>query len=824
MKRFLSYLFLLFIIHQVQADELTGIEKKYREWLIGSTTTNYNNPHTQKRYLSILEYVKSAEDKFDNFKFTPDNKFDFSEKTGQKEARAIFAEVLFPLSLGYHLPGDPNRKNPYYHNKSIEKKIIFLYNYLKGKGFQEGIDMQYGSTQKYYETGIIAFGGSMGNNVLGYGLSVFLNKELLAKNNMLEAELKTLNWISAVVGPQFDFPRLWEVKGFNTDGVRSMINNRLCYILSLPKDNSNRDDEAKYFSRLLDKALQIADGCADMIKSDYMGYHHKNAYLSAYATNGFHTASLFLYLLEGTSYQVGEKAIDNLANAVLHMRIYCNKYDCPRALAGRFPHNLGTLIKNMQSYAYLAEVKSPYQNTMKAAFARLWNPEYKDFTSQYIQGVNCKIMYHGSIGAIDMATKLAARNITPESDPNGFWFYPYGGLGVYRKDNWLLSFKGNSKYIWDFEAKGAANPYGRFASAGTLRILAGGKTVSAENSGYTTKGWNWTRLPGATTFDMPYDAMSYKKTRSRTPESFLGGVDIDGTNAIVSMKYDAPLSSLALNKSYAIFDDYVVAMGSGIQAPNDKYSVQTTLFQNGMKNIDVQTTIDGKVYDSKQTKELNKANTTLTDAQGHAYYIPQQCNIQVDRGIQKAPLTKATEIEKGNYTSARILHGKQPDNDSYLYFIQINGGKNGAKYLANNQDNLFNIIQHDNTAHIVRYAKTYSTAYALFTENKSTNDELVKQTDTPCLMVIQTNSDNQIQLAIQNPELGKFEGKNAGDYEDYGWHDKSTVQPVKVTLNGNWKIQTNNDNISVVSNSNNSTEIQFDCYDGQPINTTLIKR
>ena len=438
------------------------------------------------------------------------------------------------------MSGDPEHTNPYFQNSATKKKILFLCNYLQDKGWKEGINMQYKSMDSYKKTGIVGFGGSMGNNFLGYSLSVFLNKKILSENNLLENELKTLNWISNVVGPQYNFKRLWEITGYNTDGVRAMFNNRLCYILSLPDNDLTRTKEAKYFSRLFNKSLQIANGWADLIKSDYMEFHHKNAYLNAYAVNAFHTASLIVYLLEGTNFQVDKTAISNLSNTVLQMRIYSNKYDCPRASSGRFPYNLNSLIQNIQCYTYLAQIESPFRDQMKSVFASLWDPSYEPFVTNYIDNITCKIMYHGSIGAIELSSKLAAENNTEEKTPNGFWFYPYGGLGIYRQNEWLLSSKGNSKYIWDFESSKTQNLYGRFVSAGTLRILAGGNPISTKESGYTTDGWNWNQLPGTTTFDMPFEEIKSKNTRSFTSESFLGGISINDKSGMISLKNKDP--------------------------------------------------------------------------------------------------------------------------------------------------------------------------------------------------------------------------------------------------------------------------------------------
>jgi len=824
MKKTIVFILLLTAMLQVQADELTQIANRYREWIIGNEQTDYKHPLIKARYQEILSYIESAQNKYDNFTFDSDLKFDFSSKNNQKEARTIFSEILFPLSLAYHLPGDKNQRNPYYQDINTKAKILYLYEYLRAKGWKEGLDMQYKNMDTYKETGVVGFGGSMGNNLLGYSISIFLNKELLKENDLLKNELKTLNWISNVMGSQYDFPKLWEVTGYNSDGIRSMLNNRLCYILALPTGDENRESEAKYFSKLFNKSLQIADGWADLIKSDYMGYHHKNAYLSAYAPNAFHTASLMVYLLKGSSLQIDGQAIENLSKAILNMRIYSNKYDCPRALSGRFPANLGVLVRNIPSYTYMAQVESPYQDKMKSAFMRLWDPEFEDFLPSYIENVACKIMYHGSIGALQMSTNMASQNIKAENDPNGFWYYPYGGLGIYRQNNWLISFKGNSKYIWDFESSKTENLYGRFASTGSLRILAGGSPVSAKESGYTIDGWNWTRLPGATTLDMAYEKLKSKARRNFTPESYLGGLKIDEKNALVSMKYDAPLSSLSMNKSFFFFDDYVLALGSNIIAPNEEEQVQTTLFQTGIDDLNTPSSVNGQLLTGSQHRVFEEENIFLTDTQGHAYFIKGKSKLSIDRYYQLAPLHHGKKEMGGNFSTARLIHGSHPNQESYQYYIQVNGGRSGAQYLSENHQNMFTVIQQDNKAHIVNYTANKTTAYALLEANKITQDKLVLQTDTPCLLMIKEKNDSQIAMSIQNPELGKIDEMITYNEVSQQWHTKSSIQPVSITLKGNWEIGSPMENVLISDTGNEETQMTFNCFDGKAINIELEKK
>ena len=403
---------------------MDALATKYKIWIIGSDTVDYKNNLIDIRYKSILKYADEANEAFKKYSFTSIVPFDLSSKKGQIEPRNMLKRLLFPLSLAYQLPGNLSTPNPFYKNAETLKNIHFLFAYLKQNGWKDGLEMGYKSLDTYKETGVVGFGGSMGNNVLPYALSVFLMKSELAKHGTLKEELDTLDWISEIVGSASNHPVLWEETGYNCDAVRSMFNVRLCYILSLPNGDARREKEMLFFQKLFDKSLQISNGWADLIKSDFLGYHHKSAYLSAYAPNAFHTASLFVYLLEGTKYQVSSSSLENLSKAVLTTRVYSNKYDAPRASNGRFPTKLDGLQNNLPFFLYLANDKNPLKEELEGALMRLWNPEEIEFKESFLESVSCGIMYQGSIGSLEMLVDFTAKNIKAEKAPNGYWYFP----------------------------------------------------------------------------------------------------------------------------------------------------------------------------------------------------------------------------------------------------------------------------------------------------------------------------------------------------------------------------------------------------------------
>ncbi|WP_017258496.1 chondroitinase family polysaccharide lyase [Pedobacter arcticus] len=811
-----------------KADDIDDISNKYMSWILGSAQIDYSNSLIKERYKAILGYVDKANKTYNRFNFDSTDAYVLTAKNGQEEVRDIFRNILFPLSLGYQLPGGPASPNPDYKNPNTLKKIISVFQYLHKKGWKKGLDMGYGKLDSYKETGVIGFGGSMGNNVLPYGLSVYLMKTELSAKGMFATEIEMLDWISNSAGTASDFPLLWEETGYNSDGVRAMFNTRLCYILSLPKDSPSRKTEMLFLQKLFNKALQISNGWADFIKSDYLGYHHKGAYLSAYAPGALHTASLMTYLLKGSSYEVGEKAIENLSKAILTTRIYSNKYDAPRASNGRFPTNLGDLLYNMPYFLYVANNDNPLQQELKSAFMRLWNPKENDFKS-FLDDVTGGIMYHGSLGALELAINTTHQNIASEKAPNGYWYFPNGGLTIYRQHEWLVSWKGVSKYIWDYESGPGQNVYGRYASAGVLSILASGNPISTVASGYGIDGWNWTRLPGATTFDLPSEKVKTRKTRSFIPESYLGGANLNGSFGVSGMNYMDPFSSLKANKSVFFFDDHLVAIGSDITAINDEHLVQTTLAQLSITKENSISYFNDKKITSLNTKIKNDGGkvATYVDVMGHAYYIKTSDEILVERTTQTEPQQSGKKTASGDFETARIIHGTNPKSSSYQYVINVNGGIQGAKALKSNFSKLFKVVQQDSVAHIVSYLPKNITGYAIRKENTSLADGLVLSATKPCFAMVGQEKGNQMKLSVSNPELGRTtEFKPYNDIVSRElWHAKSTVQPVRLTLKGSWSIAPGStpSDAKIISKGA-TTVIEFNCFDGKTIQVDLVKK
>ncbi|MCY4297833.1 MAG: chondroitinase family polysaccharide lyase [Flavobacteriaceae bacterium] len=820
-RRILFCVLLMFVSldhHFAQTrDAIDDIADKYQTWILGSPNMNYSNRFIETRHNRLMEHIADAEKEFS----------ELSNVIEPSRMARVRNDVLLPLVLSYHYKGPDDRPNAGYQSEEVKANIIELYDRLYQSGWNaENDDLFKNPTDDNYQThGILGLGNTEYNAAIGYATAVFLSRNLLPED-VLEREMVTLNRLSAPAGPQFEVPVLFDVNGLNADLIIGILPSRLSYVLSL-EPGEQRTNEMRYLQRIIDKSLAIADGFADTIKSDFTVNHHKGVYLSAYGPRSIAAASVLAYILDGSPYRLNDTSTENLIKALLAARIYSNMYDHHKGAGGRAAHTDGPIIL-VPFFAHLAQLDTPYQSELKGAFARYWNPSHPEFFSKFVNQVDARKEYISTMGQMEVSVNELELNVAREPAPNGHWYFHYAGMSVHRRGEWAALWKGQGKYHWDYEAtttkhSSPENLYGKHYTAGALMILNEGKpAITGVKSGFQGQGWDWRRIPGTTALNTTYDGMIFDNESRQFPANvFNGGLNLND-DGLSSIDFRDRLTSVRAKKSFFYFDEYIVALGTGIGAAEQE-EVHTTLYQTVLeKPTDPNFLNDVRLTGIGQTETFSNEAVFLTDATGNAYYVPNPENLIMERITQTAPNDSGKRQLTGNYASARLLHGSRPINVAYEYYIHVDGGKKGARDLSENVENLFTIHLQSNDAHIVEYKPKSSVGYALMTENKSTG-QLVDQTDVPAMvMTTETDQPGVIQIAVMNPEIGKIlRPFTYGDINNREtWHAKPTVQPVTLTLKGEWNL-INGNGVAILSSDENTTQIKFDCIDGQSIQATL---
>ena len=176
-------------------------------------------------------------------------------------------------------------------------RINNLLDFVKDQGFTDG-------------SGLGSLHHEMNLDGAGFMHSLFLLSESLSRSTLMDL-INTAKWFTDF-GEIYQTPT-FEFKGTTADRIITLMLSRLTIVLVMPTDTEDaikdkiRDMDA--LSRWQNNALSINEGLGGLIKPDYLVYHHKSFYGSAYGPPALQNAALVQYLLGGTVFALSSTRI-----------------------------------------------------------------------------------------------------------------------------------------------------------------------------------------------------------------------------------------------------------------------------------------------------------------------------------------------------------------------------------------------------------------------------------------------------------------------------------------------------------------------------------
>ncbi|MBU0611267.1 MAG: hypothetical protein KKI08_25535 [Armatimonadetes bacterium] len=611
-----------------------------------------------------------------------------------------------------------------------------------------------------YDQGVQAGAGFHWNWWVGesWATAVFLMRDVLAQTGHLQRECDTMLWnyggeaIFREADPpsHMDYYHLY---------VFSIL--RACLVQVEPAEQVRWLRACK---AMLERSMTMPTSA---LKIDGCAYHHGGHYF-AYARNAFGTLPTLLLQLSDTPWRLGPEAHERFKRAMLAQRIYCNQLDLPLSLSGRRPFSGGQVISpaGLETLARCGtpDGKEAVDREVAAAYLRL------------VPSAADKEPYQGL-------------GIKPEPDPSGDFVMPYAALLCHRRDDWLVTVHGQSKYVWGTEREGNVNCFGLFEGIGNLEVLAGGTPVNATASGREKDGWDWRRFEGTTVPQLPLKQINEGWTSARSPETFVGGLSHRGRQGLFAMALNQPLpgqTTLTGRKSWFFCDDRVLCLGSDLTCDEAQCPTQTTLCQKRLPK-DAQgafapTLLDGTAltaFPAEQSPDASQAHWFL-DVQQTGYVLPAGQQLTVARQHQQSREYSDLGDTAGDFLTAWLDHGLAPNGASYEYLLVVRATPETLKQFAAAPP--YRILQRDQAAHIVRDAASGLWACALFAAGEVTahavgGDTLqVKAVDRPCLVMQEPVREGRLSLSVADPDLNLDKGVNQ-------------LRPLRLTLRGAWHLQ-----------------------------------
>ena len=305
-------------------------------------------------------------------------------------------------------------------------------------------------------------------------------------------------------------------------------------------------------------------------------------------------------------------------------------------------------------------------------------------------------------------------------------------------------------------------------------------------------GWDWTKIPGATTMSLTLEQTRLNKARNFSPLSYAGGVTYQGpeplSSGVFGMDFHQPDYSffqsghphprikLHFKKSVFFYQNVLVCLGSNIRIDNGGLTkARTTLFQDKLASCTSSIEVDGVRKDiltpfgamKPFSPSGTKGYTTLLDTKGNSYYIPGSSapNLKVHVQTQNSR-TSSNDPSSGNYATAWIEHSSSTGDYEYAININTPSYRRAADYYWNIQHSmasakLYWVLQKDDKAHVVKFGITPEhgsvTAplfgYVVFQATTSLpSTGLVAAVDKQCRIMTEENV-RELYLSISYPDL-----------------------------------------------------------------------
>lgn len=718
-------------------------------------------------------------------------------------------KLMFDMAVTYRKSNDIAEK------KQISEMFINLTRHMIDQGFRAGSAM---GTLHH-----------LGYSIRMYYPAAFLMRNLL-RDNHLDAEIQqAMEWFSAAG----EIKTKAEAPGMDVDAFNTTLTGRLATILMM-KDSPEKIRYMQAFKRWIDNGLQYADGTQGTFKIDGSMFHHRHNY-PAYAVGGLEGAVNITWILHQTNFALNSSGREILKQGLLAMRYYCNLNTWPLSLSGRHPDGLGHLYPH--HFAQLAVAGSPDEK----------DEIDKDLAAAYLRLIGDSITQFSSL--------FKDAGVQAEQSLDGNRTFPYSSLSIHRRNNWMVSAMGHSRYLWATETYVGANHYGRYLNHGHLQIMATGNPISNFGSGFKQEGWDWNHFPGTTAADLPIkdlksdvrnlDADSGYEEMLLSDEAFAGGISILNKNGIYAMKlheHDKYNGSLRAHKSFFFFDNRVIAIGSNIRSALPENEVHTTLFQVYQPAQIHAVSLNKKSFmqtDMNKKVKQNCLHKVVESSDGlNNYFFVRKGDVHLKRSIQHSFHEETDEPTQNPFSLAYINHGKMAQKDSYEYMVLIQPEqedlKTIRKTISSAKKSPYTVLQQDSMAHIVYDKATQTTAYVFFEAGAYTDEKRSIAVNQPCLVMTDNSKTEGLHLSIADPDLRFYEGPSDEEYDESGKRIERSVYSrdwltnpskssnIEITLGGNWQLAKPSAFFSIKSSSLQKTILEVSCQHGLSREVALI--
>lgn len=358
--------------------------------------------------------------------------------------------------------------------------------------------------------------------------------------------------------------------------------------------------------------------------------------------------------------------------------------------------------------------------------------------------------------------KTAIRSLLSEKDGmylplDGTRYFPRSEVLAHQRENYSLWIRTTSRRVVGMEFNGKISVDAYWGHTGVTGIYDG----KEHNLMVTNPFFDYKLYPGVTN---PRTVHIYKNAAMTEGihQTYAGGVS-DGDFGSISFKMTEKMGTSAY-KSYFMFDEGYIALGTGIRSSNWA-EVNTTVEQRFLYG-DVE--IDGEAV-AKGEKTYKDVNTVYHSGTGYIFPEKETVGLRNKTVVasqldHRREYDTSTQKQRADMFALWINHGTRPSNGDYVYSTLMN---TTPEKIAEYNKNYPIVVAANNKKQQGVWHKTANIAYATFYEGGEVkfHNGLSLKADVPCMVMIR-EVDGKLKVCVSNPYSHQVDVKITVTAED----------------------------------------------------------
>lgn len=721
-------------------DESKVIEKlriKWREDLTGGESIDLSNATISKK---ISGYVNETKKLLVNFNLDPTNDWLWDNLKDYKKTPATITTMyknIVSMSMAYSLPN-----SSYYKNEDLRNKIVYALEWTNKNAYND-TKQQYGNWWDWM-IGIPA---------------VLNNAVILMYDDLTEDQIgRYMNAIQKFL-PSIDPETDKHHTGAN---LADVCLNKLLQGVIL-KD-SEKIKEASEDIRSVFEYVTSGDG---FYPDGSFVQHGVVAYTGSYGNVLIDKVSNLMYILEGTPWSIKSENKTNIYKWIFesfdpimykgYVMDMVRGRSISRYNGNGYMQSAG-IIEAMIKISMISDKDMAYKIQ---ALTKQWAIEASpviDFGTKFksINSINkfYEMMNDSSIVASTQGSEHHELNMMDKT--------------IHDRQSYGLAIARSSSRITKYEFMNKENLKPWFQGDGMTYLHNNDLTQFSDDFWPTIDPYrmpgttidkrtraNKEILPGIDPASPLQDAVYYELGNN----NWSGGTKL-GTYGISGMQINNKYDSLNANKSWFMFDNEIVALGSGITNPEN--SKTETIIENRKikKDGSNEFIVDGveKVQALGAADKIEGAKWAhlkgSVEGADIGYYFPDGANINLLKEHRdgnwfdvNSSKPEANKIITNNYLTMYIDHGTNIENEKYSYVLLPN--KSATEVEAYSKDSKIEVLRNDEIAHGVKHKALNIEGANFWVDGKNTSGSITSSGKAS--VIIKENGDNTLTIAISDP-------------------------------------------------------------------------